>query len=143
MTFGMVAYGLVSILFAFSEPYWGNAYPTLLAADGYWDNHIVWAYTVGYKIFLAAFVVNYLAESMALSWTQSSATMFTIYMTMSNVGHVLGNKFAGLCEGMFGQAHSFTAMGLLNMSVPLLLLLVRREDVTERVALEEESAVVG
>lgn len=143
MTIGMVAYGLVSILFAFTEPYWGNAYPTSLAADGYWDNHIVWAYTVGYKIFLAAFVVNYLAESMALSWTQSSATMFTIYMTMSNVGHVLGNKFAGLCEGVFGQAHSFTAMGVLNMSVPLLLLLVRREDVTERVALEEESAVVG
>lgn len=136
MTIGMGGYGLMSILFAFSEPYWGNSLPTSWAADGYWDNHIVWAYTVGYKIFLAAFVVNYLAESMALSWTKSSATMFTIYMTMSNVGHVVGNKFAGLSEDIFGQVHTFTAMGILNMCVPLLLLLVKREDVTRLEELE-------
>ncbi len=141
MVFGMGGYGLVSILFAFSSDYWSHSYPTSLAADGYWDNHIVWSYAVGYKIFLAAFVVNYLAESMTLSWTKSSATMFTIFMTLSNVGHVVGNFIAGEVEGFFGAEHSFTAMGFLNIVILALLVLVRREDVIERV--KAEAAVYG
>ena len=138
MVFGMGGYGLVSILFAMSSDYWGYSYPTDWAADGYWDNHIVWSYAVGYKILLAAFVVNYLAESMALSWTQSSATMFTIFMTLSNIGHVVGNLVAGKVEALFGDVHAFTAMGILNIAILGLLVYVRREDVLERI--EKEAA---
>ena len=142
MILGMGGYGLVSILFALSSDYWGNSYPTDWAADGYWDNHIVWLYVVGYKVLLAIFVVNYLAESMALSWTSSSATMFTIFMTLSNVGHVLGNLMAGDVERIFGAAHSFIAMGIFNLVILSLLIYVRREDVTERIR-EEEAIVSG
>tara|TARA_B100000519_G_scaffold178202_1_gene168328 strand:+ start:211 stop:1494 length:1284 start_codon:yes stop_codon:yes gene_type:complete len=142
MILGMGGYGLVSILFALSSDYWGNSYPTDWAADGYWDNHIVWLYVVGYKVLLAIFVVNYLAESMALSWTSSSATMFTIFMTLSNVGHVLGNLMAGDVERIFGAAHSFIAMGIFNIVILSLLIYVRREDVTERIR-EEEAIVSG
>ena len=142
MILGMGGYGLVSILFALSSDYWGNSYPTDWAADGYWDNHIVWLYVVGYKVLLAIFVVNYLAESMALSWTSSSATMFTIFMTLSNVGHVLGNLMAGDVERIFGAAHSFIAMGIFNIVILSLLIYVRREDVTERIS-EEEAIVSG
>lgn len=142
MILGMGGYGLVSILFALGSDYWGNSYPTDWAADGYWDNHIVWLYVVGYKVLLAIFVVNYLAESMALSWTSSSATMFTIFMTLSNVGHVLGNLMAGDVERIFGAAHSFIAMGIFNIVILSLLIYVRREDVTERIS-EEEAIVSG
>jgi len=142
MILGMGGYGLVSILFALGSDYWGNSYPTDWAADGYWDNHIVWLYVVGYKVLLAIFVVNYLAESMALSWTSSSATMFTIFMTLSNVGHVVGNLMAGDVERIFGAAHSFIAMGIFNIVILSLLIYVRREDVTERIS-EEEAIVSG
>lgn len=142
MILGMGGYGLVSILFALGSDYWGNSYPTDWAADGYWDNHIVWLYVVGYKVLLAIFVVNYLAESMALSWTSSSATMFTIFMTLSNVGHVLGNLMAGDVERIFGAVHSFIAMGIFNIVILSLLIYVRREDVTERIS-EEEAIVSG
>ncbi|MBT6724034.1 MAG: MFS transporter [Planctomycetaceae bacterium] len=142
MILGMGGYGLVSILFALGSDYWGNSYPTDWAADGYWDNHIVWLYVVGYKVLLAIFVVNYLAESMALSWTSSSATMFTIFMTLSNVGHVLGNLMAGDVERIFGAAHSFIAMGIFNIVILSLLIYVRREDVTERIS-EEEAIFSG
>lgn len=142
MILGMGGYGLVSILFALGSDYWGNSYPTDWAADGYWDNHIVWLYVVGYKVLLAIFVVNYLAESMALSWTSSSATMFTIFMTLSNVGHVLGNLMAGDVERIFGAAHSFIAMGIFNIVILSLLIYVRREDVTARIS-EEEAIVSG
>ena len=132
MTTGLIGYGLLSIGFALSADHWGDGYATQWAADGTWDNYIVWCYTVGYKPLLAIFVVNYIADSMKMSWTTSSATMFTIYMTLSNIGHVIGNKLAGNVETAFGVPNSFMAMGILTAATSLLLLFVNADDVEER-----------
>ena len=132
MTIGLVGYGLLSIGFALSADHWGDGYATQWADDGTWDNYIVWCYTVGYKPLLAIFVVNYLADSMKMSWTTSSATMFTIYMTLSNIGHVIGNTIAGNVETAFGVANSFMVMGILTAATSLLLLFVNADDVEKR-----------
>jgi PAT family beta-lactamase induction signal transducer AmpG len=132
MTIGLIGYGLLSIGFALSADHWGDGYATQWAADGTWDNYIVWCYTVGYKPLLAIFVVNYIADSMKMSWTTSSATMFTIYMTLSNIGHVIGNKLAGNVETAFGVPNSFMAMGILTAATSLLLLFVNADDVEKR-----------
>ncbi|MEC7565415.1 MAG: MFS transporter [Planctomycetota bacterium] len=137
MTIGLVGYGMLSIGFALLASQWGTGIETTFAADGVWDNHIVWIYTVSYRALLAVFVVNYLADSMKLSWTNSSATMFTIYMTLSNIGHVIGNYSAGSVEKMFGRADTFIAMGLLTASTSLILLLVNTKDVESRKAVFE------
>jgi MFS transporter, PAT family, beta-lactamase induction signal transducer AmpG len=134
MTIGLVGYGLLSIGFALSADHWGDGYATQWAADGTWDNYIVWCYTVGYKPLLAIFVVNYLADSMKMSWTTSSATMFTIYMTLSNIGHVIGNTIAGDVETAFGVPNSFMVMGIVTAATSLLLLFVNADDVEKRKA---------
>jgi len=137
VTIGLVGYGVLSIGFALLVNQWDAGLETTFAADGVWDNYIVWIYTVSYKALLAVFVVNYLADSMKLSWTNSSVTMFTIYMTLSNIGHVIGNFSAGSVERMFGRTDTFIAMGLLTASASLILLLVNTKDVESRKAASE------
>ena len=39
--------------------------------------------------------IGFLARSMRITWTAAAATVFTTFMTMSNVSHVFGNWFAG------------------------------------------------
>ena len=63
-------------------------------------------FLVVYPLFFACYVVNFLAGAMNLSWTQSAASMFTVYMTLSNVGDVVGKNAAGAI------AQTFTTMGV-------------------------------
>ena len=58
-------------------------------------------------------------------------------MTLSNIGHVIGNYSAGSVEKMFGRADTFIAMGLLTASTSLILLLVNTKDVESRKAVFE------
>ena len=55
-------------------------------------------FAAGYLILnpgaLALGAVGFLSMGMKISWTKSVATMFTVYMTLSNVGHVVGNQLA-------------------------------------------------
>jgi PAT family beta-lactamase induction signal transducer AmpG len=132
MTIGLVGYGILSIAFACLVNQWGAGLETTIAVDGVWDNYIVWIYTVSYRAPLAVFVVNYLADSMKMSWTNSSATMFTIYMTLSNIGHVIGNFSAGTVETAFGVSNTFIVMGILTAATSLLLLFVNADDVEKR-----------
>jgi hypothetical protein len=39
--------------------------------------------------------------SMRISWTTAAATVFTTYMTLSNISHVVGNKMAASVRGWF------------------------------------------
>lgn len=61
--------------------------------------------------FFACYVVNFLAGAMNLSWTQSSASMFTVYMTLSNVGDVVGKNAAGAI------AQTFTTTGVYGENI--------------------------
>ncbi|MBW3543196.1 MAG: MFS transporter [Planctomycetes bacterium] len=79
---GFGGYALVAVAFAVCPGLWHERWFTtsyLLATEG----------------LLAMGSVGFLSMAMRLSWTTSAATMFTTYMTLSNVGHVVGNKLAG------------------------------------------------
>ena len=56
------------------------------------------------------------------------------YMTLSNIGHVIGSTIAGNVETAFGVANSFMAMGILTAATSVLLLFVNADDVEERKA---------
>jgi len=82
---------------------------------------------------LAVAAVGYLSMSMRISWTKAAATMFTIFLTVSNIGHVLGNWFVGfLREGLaLSYEQTFWSVGLV-MCLPLLLLTVVRPEEVDR-----------
>ncbi|MGD9857766.1 MAG: MFS transporter, partial [Planctomycetaceae bacterium] len=82
MLIGFGSYGALHMLF--------GSLPAL------WDQS--W-FTAGYLILnpgaLATGSVGFLSMAMRISWTKAAATMFTIYMTLSNFGHVAGNLLVG------------------------------------------------
>ncbi len=111
---GFGTYGLLHILF--------GSFPSL------WDQ--TW-FTAGYLILnpgaLAVGAVGFLSMAMRISWTKAAATMFTVYMTLSNVGHVAGNF---LVEWLRDEKYlalsyeaSFWAAGLVTIA-PLAVLAV-------------------
>ena len=89
------------------------------------------AYLILYQGLFALISVSYLSLSMQISWTRSSATMFTTYMTLSNVGHVVGNWLAGPVRGSYSFETSFLIAGFFTLVTILPLLLVRPSEVDE------------
>ena len=117
---GLGGYGLLALIFAAFAGQWGESW-----------------FATGYLFLnpglLAVGSVGFLAMSMRLSWTKAAATMFTIYLTTANIGHVAGNWMVGLLRENLGFSYELTfAFAGAAVILPLfLLLLVRPEDVDE------------
>lgn len=118
MGFGLGMYGLLSIAFA--------------AGSGLWSNEM---FSTGFLFlnpgFIAMGAVGYNSMGMRVSWTKASATMFTVYMTLSNVGHVVGNYLYGFLSDDCNYTYEsiFYIAGAVTL-VPLLVLpLIKPRDV--------------
>ena len=129
ITAGWGGYGLLAILFG--------------ALPGLWREE--W-FAAGYLFLnpgvLAVGAVGFLSMSMKISWTKAAATVFTIYLTVSNIGHVIGNWCVGTLRGTLALSYqeTFLAVGLF-MLVPLLLLpVVRIEQVDRMKELQRKTA---
>ena len=119
MTIGVIGYGVLAITFG--------------SCPGLWNT--TW-FTAGYLFLspgiLALGAVGFLSMGMRLAWTKSAATMFTIYMTVSNVGHVVGNWLVRLRDPTqldLSYEVTFQIAGVLTLVPLLLLLVVKPEDV--------------
>ena len=118
---GFGLYGLLAAVFAMSS--------------GLWER---WWFAGGYLLwnpcFLAMGAVGFLSMGMRITWTKAAATMFTIYMTVSNVGHVLGNKWVGTLREDWGLTYEQTFLvAALVTWLPLVLLpFVNPEQVDQR-----------
>lgn len=128
MTIGLIIYGTFTILFGTFSSLWTESWFSTL-------------YLLFYAGLFAIVTVSYLSLSMRISWTRSTATMFTTYMTLSNVGHVVGNWMAGPVRGMFSFEATFILAGLATLLTIVPLLLVKPHQVDEKRA-SEAGAVV-
>lgn len=119
MTVGFGLYGLMHIAFGLCAVMWE-------------DRGFVWLYLFLNPGILAIGSVGFLSMGMQVCWTRSQATMFTIFMTMSNVGHVLGSKLAGPIKALVPTyVDCFVIAGLVTIAPLLLLLLVTPQQVEE------------
>ena len=104
------------------------------------------SYIVAYETLTAIGAVGFLSMAMRISWSKSAATVFTVYMTLSNVSHVVGNWLAGPIRTastdyansagiessaavIYSYQLTFWFCGLTTLPVLLLLLWVRTESV--------------
>ena len=110
MVMGLGGYGLLAIVFGSCPGLWSESW-----------------FTGGYLFLnpgvLAIGSVGFLSMAMRISGTKSAATMFTIYMTVSNIGHVLGNWLVGPLRAQLSYQHTFWTAGI-AMLLPLLLLIL-------------------
>ena len=121
MIVGLGGYGLLAIVFGVFPALW----------------HENW-FAAGYLFvnpgILAVGAVGFLSMSMRISWTRAAATVFTIFLTVSNIGHVMGNWLVGTLRGTWALSYqeSFFAVGVFMLAPLLLLLVVRIEEVDRR-----------
>ena len=104
------------------------------------------SYLLYFEIFNAIGSVGFLSMAMRISWSQSAATVFTLYMTLSNVSHIIGNWLAGpirsyctrIAESndlenraadLYSYELTFWFVGLVTLPTLLLLLRVRTDEV--------------
>ena len=112
MCVGFGAYGILHITFGCLPDLWSQSW-----------------FAAGYLILnpgaLAIGAVGFLSMGMKISWTKAAATMFTVYMTLSNVGHVVGNLVVGWLRDDLQLSHegSFLVAGMVTIA-PLVLLAV-------------------
>ncbi len=112
MLIGFGSYGLLHVMFGCFSGLWTQSW-----------------FAAGYLILnpgaLALGAVGFLSMGMKISWTKSVATMFTVYMTLSNVGHVAGNLVAAWLGEDLGLSYevSFGVAGIATIA-PLVLLAV-------------------
>ena len=94
--------------------------------------------------------------AMRISWSQSADTVFTLYMTLSNVSHIVGNWLAGpvrsyctrIAESdgledraadLYSYELTFWFVGLVTLPTLLLLLRVRTAEVDAAKERERDS----
>lgn len=137
MNFGLGGYGLAAMIFAASPGMWNERWFAL-------------SYVLSYEALFAFGTVGFLSMAMRISWTASAATVFTTYMTLSNVSHVIGNSLAGPVRTMFkfgDDSHAanmwsyeltFWFVGVITILPLLLLIWVRPEEIDRARRAEEK-----
>jgi PAT family beta-lactamase induction signal transducer AmpG len=128
LLFGLGGYGLAAMIFA--------------ACPGMWNERwFAMSYLLSFETLNAVVSVGFLSMAMRISWAGSAAIVFTTYMTLSNVSHVVGNWLAGPVRRMFlypeygdsatllSYEMTFWFVGLLSLTPLLLLVFVRPDEV--------------
>ena len=138
LTVGYGGFAITAIVFSLCPQFW----------DQYW---FTLTYVLAFETLVAIGSVGFLSLAMRISWSTAAATVFTVYMTLSNVSHVVGNWLAGpvralttdyaISTGLAGrEAEMFSyqlTIGFAGLiTVPALLLLIR-------VSTSEVDAVAG
>ena len=82
LSIGYVGFGAAAMIFAGFPGLWNEGWFAM-------------SYVLSYETLAAIGSVGFLSMAMRISWTVAAGTVFTTYMTLSNVSHVIGNWLAG------------------------------------------------
>ena len=128
LTIGYLGYGAAAIIFAVSPGLWN-------------ENWFAMSYLLSYETLSAIGSVGFLSMAMRISWTVAAGTVFTTYMTLSNVSHVIGNWMAGplrkwlvwlqggAADDLISYQWAFWWVGIITIIPVFLLLLVKTGEV--------------
>ena len=98
----------------------------------YW---IQFAHLIIWPFFIAMGTVAMFALAMTLSWTKSSATMFTSYMAISNLSVVVGTKLIGLLTAVVSIGHLYILLLIIGLLPAILLKAMNPRSILELKAL--------
>jgi len=135
LSIGYVGFGAAAMIFAGFPGLWNEGWFAM-------------SYVLSYETLAAIGSVGFLSMAMRISWTVAAGTVFTTYMTLSNVSHVIGNWLAGptrewllaLQGGAADQLVSYQwalgLAGIITVAPVFLLFLVKTGEVDRARAVE-------
>ena len=131
LTVGFGGYALAAFIFA--------AFPIL-----WFEGWFSMVYLISTETLYAIGSVGFLSMAMRISWTTAAATVFTVYMTLSNVSHMLGDVLAGPLRNALTFTEEFGAdavfvsydltfwfVGLVSLLPLRVLLMVKTKEVDD------------
>jgi len=110
---------LISAL-AFFKPYWLN-------------NWFISAFMILYQILYVFSSIGIFATAMQCCWKKVSATQFTLYMTMANMGRIAGAKLIGPIKHQFNWQYTLFAFGIMIAAAWVILQFVHISNHVHRV----------
>jgi MFS transporter, PAT family, beta-lactamase induction signal transducer AmpG len=106
--------------FAFFKIYWGYKW-------------FISAFMIAYQILYVFCSIGVFATAMQCCWKKVSATQFTLYMTISNVGRIVGAKAIGPIKNYFSWEYTLLAFAIMIAAAWLLIRLMHINKQVERV----------
>jgi PAT family beta-lactamase induction signal transducer AmpG len=89
----------------------------------YWINTwFISIFMVVYQVLYVVATIGVFATAMQCCWKRVSATQFTLYMTISNIGRIAGAKLIGPMKSNFNWEYTFL---LFSMMIALAWILIR------------------
>lgn len=101
----------------------------------YWQaTSFIMAFMIGFQVLYVFSLIGIFAIGMQCCWKKISATQFTLYMTVANIGRVVGAKLVGPMKESFAWEHTLLLFGGLMAIAWLIIQFVRINQHTKRVA---------
>ncbi len=95
-------------------------------------------YVIYVFISIASFAIG-----MELCWCRVSATQFTLYMAIANMGRALGASLLGPLKDSFGWQYAILAVGVLALASLFFIVLLRLKKHLDRVGYIEADEVLS
>ncbi len=119
---------LLSVGLFFLKPYWTS-------------NSFIAGFMIIYQILYVFSSIGLFAIAMQCCWKKVSATQFTIYMTMGNLGRVAGAKLIGPMKTEFSWEYTLLGFAVVMMIAWLIIQFLRINRQLKRISdLENEDA---
>jgi PAT family beta-lactamase induction signal transducer AmpG len=84
---------------AFSKPYWDNVW-------------LISGFMIAYELLYVFTCIGIFATAMECCWKKVSATQFTLYMTIANLGRIAGAKLIGPVKDQFSWEYTLLFLAL-------------------------------
>ena len=108
----------------------------------HWVNTwLITSFMVAYQVLYVFATIGVFATAMQCCWKKVSATQFTLYMTISNIGRIVSAKLIGPITGNFSWEYTFLSFSMMIAMAWILIRFMHVNDQVKRVAqLESQDA---
>jgi MFS transporter, PAT family, beta-lactamase induction signal transducer AmpG len=106
---------------------------SMVLLKSYWNREFVLTGFMALYYVLYVFIsIASFAIGMELCWCRVSATQFTLYMAIANMGRALGASLLGTLKESFGWQYAILTVGLLSLGSLFFIILLRMQKHLDR-----------
>jgi len=121
MSFYLWGFILLITIFSFSKIYWGS-------------KSFIYAFMIAQNVLYTLACISLFAIAMQCCWKKVSASQFTLYMTIANLGQIVFAALIGPVKAAFSWQNSFLLFALMIAAAWLSLRLLNIKKQTEAVS---------